>query len=224
MDKPKHLESREDIQVERLLFFSDGVFAISITLMVIEMKVPEGLLSDKALLKDLSHMLLKFLGFLISFAVVGQYWIVHHRIFGYVKKYTNNLIWINLLFLLAVVILPFSSGLLGEYSSDMDMKVPYLIYVGGICFVGAMNILLWHYVSKPKLNLLTHHISKSRIRLGHLRSLTIPVVFLLSLLVSFFHPLTSRFIPILIPFILHFGMKPLERRANKEEVVVDKSE
>lgn len=219
MEAPKHLESKEDVLIERLLFFSDGVFAISITLLVIEIKVPEGLKSDHALVQYLSEILLKFLGLIISFAVVGQYWMIHHRIFGYIKKYSTGLLWVNLLFLFSIIILPFSSGLLVEYSSELQMKVPYIVYVIGICFTGATNIFLWNYVSNPKRNFLTHPLSESRLKLGLYRSLVIPVVFLISLLVSLVYPLVSRFIPIIIPLILHYGMKDLEKKANLQEKI-----
>lgn len=224
MEAPKHLKSKEDLLVERLLFFSDGGFAITITILVIEIKVPEGLKTDHALVEYLSDILLKFLGLIISFALVGQYWMVHHRIFGYIKKYTTGLLWVNLLFLFSVVILPFISGLLVEYSSELQMKVPYTVYVIGICFTGIMNIILWNYVSNPKRNLLTHAISESRLRLGIYRSLTIPVVFLISLAVSLYYPLFSRFIPIIIPFILHYGMRDLQKKANLQEKITSAKE
>jgi len=225
MEAAKHHESREEFQLERFSFFSDGVFAISITLLVIEIKVPAlAENSDKALLEYLSETSFKFLGFLISFGIIGHYWSVHHRIFGYVKKYTSSLFWINLAYLLSVVLLPFSSGLLGEYSSHPEMNVPYLIYVLNMLFVGLMNWWLWVYVSKPSRNMLTHFISPARIRLGVVRSLIVPVIFLVSLVFSFKWPLASRFIPILIPVIIHFGMKSLERRANLQEIVVAEKE
>src|SRR4249919_2182398 len=111
MQDPKHDASRQIFQLERLSFFSDGVFAISMTLLIIEIKVPEikhpEALTDQVLWHYLSEMSLRFFGFLISFGIVGHYWSVHHRIFGYVIKSTTSLIWINLGFLLTVVFLPF---------------------------------------------------------------------------------------------------------------------
>jgi len=223
MREAKHLESRMGFQLERFSFFSDGVFAICITLLVIEIKVPvlpEN--TDHALLEYLSETSLKFFGFVLSFCIIGHYWIVHHRIFGYVKKSPNALLWINLAFLLTVVLLPFSSGLFGEYGSNIHMYVPYLIYVLNMCLTGFVNYWLWLYVSNPKREILTHKISKQRIRLGAVKSLVIPVVFIFSLLVSLFSPLVSRFIPILIPVILNFGLKGFERKANLQESLVEK--
>jgi uncharacterized membrane protein len=111
MQEPKHKETRLDFQIERLSFFSDGVFAIAITLLIIEIKVP--VIHDatnEALLHSLSEMSLKFLGFLISFAIVGHYWSVHHRIFGYIQKYNTSLLWVNLAFYVVLFYCPLVRG------------------------------------------------------------------------------------------------------------------
>jgi len=220
MSEAKHHESKRKSQLDRLLNFSDGVFAIAITLLIIEITVPTVTkFSDAELWKGLSNMLLKFMGFLISFAVVGYYQVVHHRIFGYVQKASGKIIWINLAFLLTVVLLPFSSGLLGQYGSELQMKLPYGIYVFNMVLTALMNAWLWRTVSNPKENLLTHAISKERIRLGMYRTAVMPAMFLLSFLASFIFPFWARFIPLLIPFILGFGMRPLERRADLHETI-----
>ena len=227
MHHPRHDISRTQFQLERFLFFSDGVFAICITLLVIEIKVPNRdelhIYTDANLWNYLSHNSLKFFGFLISFGIIGHYWSVHHRIFGYAQNYTTSLIWINLGFLFSVVLLPFSSGLLGEYAADTNMLLPYAVYVANMCFTGVMNCWLWLYVSNPHRDLLTRKISRARIQLGLYRSLVIPVIFIFALLISFFLPLVSRFIPVLIPAILHWGMKGLEKKADqkdKDELII----
>ena len=220
--EPKHDETKMNFQVERFITFSDGVFAIVITIMVFDLKVPEikspFIPSDRLLWEKLTEMGLKFLGFLISFGIVGHYWSVHHRIYGYALKYTTALLWINLGFLLTVAVLPFSSGLLGDYSSYTDMELPYAVYVINICLVALMNTWMWLYISSPKRNLLTRKISLARIKLGVYRSLVIPVIFVISFLVSLVFPIPSRFMLLLIPGILLWGMGGLERRADRDEV------
>ena len=173
--------------------------------------------SDTGLWQYLSHHALNFLGFLISFGIIGHYWTVHHRIFGYGKGYTSGLIWLNLGFLFSVVLLPFSSGLLAEYVSQTHMFLPYGIYVANMCLIGFMNCWLWLYVSNARRNLLTRKISDARIKLGLYRSLVVPIIFILAFLVSFFLPVISRFIPVLIPVILHWGMKGLEEKADLKD-------
>lgn len=221
MQHARHDISRTQFQMERFIFFSDGVFAICITLLVIEIKVPDRnefqIFNDIGLWEYLSHRALIFLGFFISFGIIGHYWTVHHRIFGYGKSYTSGLLWLNLGFLFSVVLLPFSSGLLAEYGSDPKMYLPYGLYVANMCLTGFMNCWLWLYVSNPRRNLLTHKISAERIRLGLYRSLIVPTVFIIAFVVSFISPLISRLLPISIPIVLHFGMKGIERLADVKD-------
>ncbi|MEO8569845.1 MAG: TMEM175 family protein [Ginsengibacter sp.] len=223
MLEPKHDVAKMNFQVERFITFSDGVFAIVITIMVFDLKVPEikspFIPSDHLLWGKLTEMGLKFFGFLISFGIVGHYWSVHHRIYGYALKYTTALLWINLGFLLTVALLPFSSGLLGDYSSHFNMHLPYGVYVLNICLVALMNTWMWIYISNPKRNLLTRKISLARIKLGVYRSLVIPIIFLFSFLASLIFPILSRFMLLLIPGILLWGMGGLERKADRDEII-----
>ncbi len=223
MREPKHDKERQDFQLERFTFFTDGVCAICITLLIIEIRVPDiAVPTDTLLWKSLSHMSLRFLGFVISFGIVGHYWSVHHRIFGYVVKYTTKLLWLNLAFLFTVVLLPFSSGFLGEYSSYQNLKLPYAVYTFNMVLTGFMNCWLWLYVSNPKRKMLSRVISPARIRLGLYRSLVIPVIFVISFLISLFLPVFSKLLLLLIPVILHWGMKSLEKRAETDEIVSKK--
>lgn len=218
MKEAKHDSTKEEFQLERLIFFTDAVFAIAITLLVIEIKVPVlTVFTDHALLESLSETVLKFFGFLISFGIIGHYWSVHHRIFGYVKKYTSSLFWLNLAFLFSIVTLPFSSGLVGEYSSHMQMNLPYVVYTTNMCITGILNCWLWVYVSNPQREMLTRKIPSSRIRLGVYRSLIIPIVFLLSMFLSFKFPIIGKISLLLIPIVLHWGMKGLENKADLNE-------
>ena len=219
MREPKHDKERQDFQLERFTFFTDGVCAICITLLIIEIRVPDmAFPSDELLWKSLSHMSLRFLGFVISFGIVGHYWSVHHRIFGYVVKYTTGLLWLNLAFLFTVVLLPFSSGFLGEYSSYQNLKLPYAVYTFNMCLTGFMNCWLWLYVSNPKRKMLSREISPARIRLGLYRSLVIPVIFIISFFISLRWPVFSKLLLLLIPVILHWGMKSLEKKAETDEI------
>src|SRR6185436_5665320 len=104
MNNQLHNELRKEFQLERLILFSDAVFAIAITLLVIEIKIPEiprPIVTDHLLGERLLELIPKFVGFLISFLLIGQYWTVHHRMFGYVINFNQRLIWLNIFFLLA---------------------------------------------------------------------------------------------------------------------------
>jgi hypothetical protein len=92
-----------------------------------------------------------------------------------------------------------------------------------MCLTGFMNCWLWLYVSNPKRKMLSRTISPDRIRLGLYRSLVIPVIFIISFFISLFLPVVSRLILILIPIILHWGMKGLEKKAEKDVLIAEKS-
>ena len=98
MSNEIHGELKKEFQLERMILFSDAVFAIAITLLVIEMKIPEisrELLTEQALAESLTHLIPKFVGFIISFMIIGLYWTVHHRLFGFVVDYNPRLLWLT---------------------------------------------------------------------------------------------------------------------------------
>lgn len=218
MQEPRHDKERQYFQVERATFFVDAVFAITITILIIEItppNVPHA--TDQLLWVKLKEMGFKFMAFVLTFGIVGHYWSVHHRIFGYVIKNSSTLIWLNLGFLLTVVTLPFSVALWGEYSGERGLQIPYAIYVANMILTGLMNTWVWRYVSNPKRMMLTRQISRARINLGVYRSLVIPSVFLFSFLIFLLSPVVGYFSLLLIPIILHWGMRSLEKRAERDE-------
>src|SRR6187455_2588959 len=100
MSNKLHNELKKAFQLERLILFSDAVFAIAITLLVIELQIPEmEEVSNRALGKALIHTIPHFFSFLMSFMIIGIYWVSHHRMFYFVIDYDWKLLWLNLLFL-----------------------------------------------------------------------------------------------------------------------------
>ena len=176
-----HNEFKKEFQLERLILFSDAVFAIAITLLVIEIKIPElheGPVSDKAILKELAHLIPKFIGFIISFMLIGLYWTIHHRLFGYVANFDKKLLGLNLLFLFFIVLMPFSTGLYGEYAGPQlfreQLKVPMTFYVLNVFFVGITNYFMWKHISNPEKQLIEPNANKEEMALARLRSWIVP--------------------------------------------------
>ena len=101
----------EFISAERLIFFSDAVAAIAMTLLAFTLKVPGGS-SDRAILSGLWNGRLSYLEFLISFVVIGGHWRSHHRLFRYVYRLDSRIITLNMVWLLMIVIIPFATELL----------------------------------------------------------------------------------------------------------------
>ena len=221
-----HNELKKEFQIERMILFSDAVFAIAITLMAIEIKVPaiEHDVTDRALLLALGKLALKFAGFFISFFIIGLYWTVHHRLFSYVENYNNRLLWINLLFLLSIILMPFSSGFYGEYSHKIELIVPTGVYVLNVCFTGYLNYRLWKYIGNPKNRIAGPALTPGILILSIKRSLVTPVIFLVSLLVALFTPLTlwaaviSRYLPMFIPLVMRYVQKMHDKKTRKAYV------
>jgi uncharacterized membrane protein len=117
---PARTPSGEDLPgVERLLALSDGVVAIAITLLVLQLNVPAKL-PDPASASELATQLGKgadqFVSYVISFYVVAQFWLVHHRVFRQIAGQREGLAWWNFAFLFTITLMPFTSDLLGKYS------------------------------------------------------------------------------------------------------------
>ncbi|HEU5168867.1 MAG TPA: TMEM175 family protein [Chitinophagaceae bacterium] len=214
MSNKLHNELRKEFQLERMILFSDAVFAIAITLLVIEIKIPElkqgEILTEHLLLQKLAHLIPKFIGFIISFLLIGQYWIVHHRMFGFVINFSDKLIWLNLLFLLATVLMPFSTGYYSEYVGR-GVVSPVIFYTANICLLGLSNFLMWRYLSNPKNNL-TENLTPPLAKYFSLRALTVPTIFVIFSFVYLYSPLIAVWIPISIPIILRLIFNPMKKK------------
>jgi uncharacterized membrane protein len=120
---PAPTDPRDDLpSVERLLTLSDGVVAIAITLLVLQLNVPEPTLADSTSASGLATQLGKgtdqLISYVISFYVIAQFWLVHHRVFRRITGQQEGLAWWNFAFLFTITIMPFTSDLLGKYSAN----------------------------------------------------------------------------------------------------------
>jgi uncharacterized membrane protein len=142
-------EENSLLSFERVVFFSDAVFAIVITLLVLEIKVPHLTNWNEATLNDaLVHLLPKFFGFICSFFIVGLMWFEHHRIFRYIERFDSGLIWRNLVFLLFISFIPFPTALFSEY---VFSKVAFLMYVAVFGMAALSKLWIWNHAVKNDL-------------------------------------------------------------------------
>lgn len=210
MNNKLHNEHRKEFQLERMILFSDAVFAIAITLLVIEIKIPEiekEHISDHALAEALKELIPKFIGFIVSFLLIGIYWTVHHRMFGYVTSYTRKLVALNLLFLFFIVLMPFSTGFYSEYAGSElvkhQLKVPMTFYVLNFSLAGFINYLMWVYVTNPKNKVAEPSVDPEIAAMAKMRSFIVPAVFILMLIVAYAsNVLFAVYIPIFIPILM----------------------
>lgn len=137
---------QEHLGLERLIFFSDAVFAIAITLLVLEIRLPSGeaALTDAELLASLLGIWQKYLAYMISFLVIGMFWMSHHRKFRYIKRYDSRLLFLNLLMLMVVAFVPFPSSIISESPS----RTATIFYALTMIVVGLLFLLLWWYASR----------------------------------------------------------------------------
>jgi uncharacterized membrane protein len=122
--------SGEDTRgLDRIIFFSDAVFAIVMTLLILDISVPD--IPQASAAAELPARVLdlwpKFFSYALSFLVIGTYWMAHHGTFRYFLKYDRMLMWLNLLFLLSISFVPFPTALLGEYGEQQFAVVLYAL-------------------------------------------------------------------------------------------------
>ena len=114
---------------ERTIAFSDGVFAIAITLLVLSIDVPK-LGHGEKLDHALSNLSDNLVSYFIGFAVIGLFWVGHHYFFGSLRGFDGRLLWLNLLYLSFIGLLPFTTALLGDYGNDPTALTAYALNVG----------------------------------------------------------------------------------------------
>jgi uncharacterized membrane protein len=194
-------EHKRTFQLERLILFSDAVFAIAITLLVIELKLPDmEEVTERSLQNALLNIIPHFISFLMSFLIIGIYWVSHHRMFYYVIDYDKRLIWLNLFFLFFIALMPFSSNVYGVYSG---LNTAFALYVFNISMLALFNYLLYGYISRSDKKL-SHGLENKRlIRFFQARSWVVPLCFGIGVLISLMgnSPLfisASRMSPLLI--------------------------
>ncbi|MDB5210202.1 MAG: hypothetical protein JWQ30_1029 [Sediminibacterium sp.] len=177
MSETKETSIHREFELERMILFSDAVFAIAITLLIIEIKFPE-LPEDFKVSLDLWKMfkptIFEFLGFFMSFFFIGVSWSRHLKMFRYLKAYDNGVIFRNLLSLVFIVAFPFSaSGLIHLRPTFM---FPIIIYLANISLIFVSNFLLSYYIfkHKPSLSIPGHEAEKKYI---HLQSTAMAIAF-----------------------------------------------
>ncbi len=175
-------ELKKEFQLERIIFFSDAVFAIAITLLIIDLHIPDVEIgSDADLLHALGTIIPGLFGFVISFFIIANFWDHHHSIFGYVEKYDSGLIWLNLVFLFFIVLIPFSTRIFGNFGGLLTATTIYSLNI--IC-AGFFTYLILRHVSRPGKKL-SFGLENKRLRRGfYVLTLAIPAWILICWLVG----------------------------------------
>lgn len=159
VDLDQDAAEQHRLGLDRVIFFSDAVFAIAITVLVLEIRVPEGVDTADAqqlliLLGELWH---KYLAYFISFWVIGLYWLSHHRKFLLIKRFDYRLLTLNLLLLMVIAFIPFPTAILSESSNRTATIFYALVMAAG----GLVTAALWWHAARNH-RLIDPHISRKR--------------------------------------------------------------
>jgi uncharacterized membrane protein len=179
-----------EIEFSRIVAFSDGVFAIAITLLVLNLTIDKGLSGSK-LTEELLNNWDNLVAYAISFAVIGRFWIVHHRFFSEVRAFDGRLLGLNLFYLGWIVLIPFSSQVLGDYGGETPSIVVYSVNLSAVVLVG-----LWMSVDARRRRLTT--IDDETHRESRVRSSYIAAIFLLSIPLGFVAPRAAPYLWLLL--------------------------
>ncbi|MBC7589321.1 MAG: DUF1211 domain-containing protein, partial [Chitinophagaceae bacterium] len=148
---------KQEFQVERLAFFSDAVFAIAITLLVIEFKVPH--VTKESSYAEVWHevvaMKFKFLALVLSFFLIANYWMQHHFLFKHIHNYNKKVIKMNIFVLLPIIFFPFTTAFFYEsIINEQVVVIPFRIFLLNNVLAGSTTFALYWLVTKkhPELS------------------------------------------------------------------------
>lgn len=162
-----------DPRLDRLFALTDGVYAIALTLLAIELVLPAAAehLHGQALLRSILASWPKVLAFLTSFTIIGLFWHGNHRAFHYLRRFDSRLDWLMLLQLLCIAFIPFPTAIVGEHVSE---PVAQEFYFGTILVTGLSTMALWWYATSGH-RLVDPELHPRVIRRFHLNLLVGPV-------------------------------------------------
>lgn len=199
-------ELREWFDKSRLERLTDGVFAIVMTILVLEITIPHIYSADvnTELAKQLINLWPAFLSYTISFIILGFFWISHNDQFQYIKQANRSLFGISIFYLMFIAIIPFSASLLGEFGNQ---QLSVLVYGINLIICSFWNYLHWWYATRNYL-LVDKDLNPSFIRLG-LRRYSISIfMYIIAIPVSFVNIHLSIILFVATPL---YYLMPLEK-------------
>lgn len=187
-----HDRPRDDKDQTRLLALSDGLFAIVLTLLVLDLHQ-----SDTGVPLTYAQLVAlwpRLFGFFLTFFVGGAYWVAHHKDFERIAGYDERLLWLNLVFLASVSLLPFTTAVIGDHAD----AVAWILYAFNIIGIGLSLAAVWGYANSA--GMIRDWVSPDYRRIATLRHFLIPAVFLISIPLAVFTSI-APFVPLLIPAV-----------------------
>lgn len=184
-------EIKREFQLERVILFSDAVFAIIITIMVLEIKLPESLrhANPEQIREAFNELIPKFLGYALSFFLIGNFWFRHLQIFSFLKNYNAILISLNLAFLFFVSMFPFAVTFISMGIDIMRYAWGLFTYIGIIFLVTFSQTLIVHYLLKNKAELCINNNKMETVlrwKVQRLNYVILPLIFVGMIAMNYF--------------------------------------
>lgn len=184
------------LTTQRIEFFSDAVFAVAITLLALSLTI-EGHLSHSELIRKLISMRPQFVSYGISFIIIGIYWMEHLKIYHFIKRADQWLLTLNLLFLISITLVPFLTSLVDLYRNSQETTI---IYASSLTVTGLLAWAMWRHASR-RHRLIDEDTAPYTIRLITLDTLLLPLVFLISIGISFINLTAAHWSWLLVIFV-----------------------
>ncbi len=195
----------------RVKNFNDAVFSIAMTLLVLEITIPSAqAVNEYGTMRVLSSLLASFIGLAVSFLVTALYWVSHLRIMQYVTHISHKLLWTNILLLLFIVLLPFSTAF---YVQGINYVGPFVFYCINLSFIGLFNFLMVSQIMRSGYR--KKELTLNQLRWNRARALNPLIIWILAGALAFVLPNIARFV-----FFLIFVIQPfLDRYYKKKEAI-----
>ncbi|CAN5424016.1 hypothetical protein BH10PSE14_BH10PSE14_41220 [soil metagenome] len=213
--KTRAPHERPDHALERLIFFSDAVFAIAITLLVIELHPPhvDSPYDNISYINALLRMMPNFFAFFVSFWVIAAFWAGHHRAFALAGHYAPNLIGPNLALLCAIAFMPFTTAFMADHTGA---TVSTALYNLSLIATGLLNIRLIHIVTTPPI--VSEHVDRATILLTRSRGWGVTLGGVCALAISFVDARFSEMALITIPLWMRLFAARARRQLATEAI------
>ena len=184
------------VKPEHVIAFGDAIFAFAITLMTLSINIPDlpQNLTESELLSRLYELYPKVEDYIISFAVIGIFWISYHQIFNFITRSHIAMVYLNLLFLLLITFLSITTSLVIDYGS---YQISYVIYCVVVILASSLLALIWWYATKD-YRLIDKDIHPLLVRGIMVNLLLVPFVFGISILVSFLNLNIAQYLWLII--------------------------
>ena len=185
------------LTTRRIEALTDGIFAFAMTLLVLSLTLPDATQTRLSLSQLLADQWPKFFNYALSFVLLAIFWIVHHQQFHLIRRTDRRHIWINIGILMFVALVPFSTDVAGDYSSQ---TLAELLFSGNLMILGLLFLLNWWYACRNH-RLVDRDLSRETIARGIRRNCITPGIAAVSMIISVFMPRWGLTVYMLIPLI-----------------------